>query len=112
MSKENHKRYRNTSITFRLTADERDAVYYRARLLGIPLQELFLKTFINQTINVSMGMFDSERVVIEIRKLIRRIEELEVGDERTQEEIRKCRILVEQIEEVFKGIKEGGEADE
>lgn len=112
MSKENHKRYRNTSITFRLTADERDAVHYRAKLLGIPLQELFLKTFINQTINVSMGMFDSERVVIEIRKLIRRIEELQVGDERTQEEIRKCRILLEQIEEVFKGIKEGGEADE
>ena len=112
MSKENHKRYRNTSITFRLTTDERDAIHYRARVLGLPLQALFLKTFLNQPIEVSMGMFDSERVVIEIRKLIRRIEELQVGDERTQEEIRKCRILLEQIEVVFKGIKEGGEADE
>lgn len=107
-----HNRYRNTSITFRLTADERDAVHFRARVLGLPLQEMFLKTFLNQPIEVTMGMFDSERVVIEIRKLIRRIEELQVGDERTQEEIKKCRILLEQIEEVFKGIKKGGEADE
>lgn len=88
MSKENHKRYRNTSITFRLTADERDAVHYRARLLGIPLQELFLKTFINQTINVSMGMFDSERVVIEIRKLIRRIRN---NEEDYRQELQKLR---------------------
>ena len=102
MSKENHKRYRDTSITFRLTADERDAIHYRARVLGLPLQALFLKTFLNQPIEVSMGMFDSERVAIELRKLRKTIDSLPEDDEQIRDEIRKCRICLEQIIEVFK----------
>jgi hypothetical protein len=102
MSKENYKRYRDTSITFRLTSDERDAVHYRARVLGIPLQEMFLKTFMDQSIEVSMGMFDSERVAIELRKLRKVIDTLPADDEQLRDDIRKCRICLEQILEVFR----------
>lgn len=97
-----HNRYRNTSITFRLTADERDAVHFRSRVLGLPLQEMFLKTFLNQPIEVTMGMFDSERVAIELRKLRKEIDTLPADDQQIRDEIRKCRICLEQILEVFR----------
>lgn len=109
MYKENYRRYRNTSVTFRLTEEERDAVHFRAKMLGIPLQEMFLKTFNNQNIEISMGMFDSERIAIEIRKLRKTIENLTPGDESTKAVIGNCRNCLKQLEIVLKSIKEGDE---
>lgn len=102
-----HNRYRNTSITFRLTEEERDAVHFRAKMLGIPLQKMFLKTFNNQTIEITLGMFDSERIAIEIRKLRKTIENLTPGDESTKAVISNCRNCIKQLEIVLKSIKEG-----
>ena len=107
MYKENYKRYRDTSVTFRLTAEERDAVHFRAKMLGIPLQDMFLKTFINQPIEISMGMFDSERIAIEIRKLRKTIENLSADDESIKAEISRCRNCLNQLEIVLTSIKKG-----
>ena len=92
--KNDHNRLRNRSITFRLTPEEEVRIRERINVLGIPMQEFFLNAFTDTKIDFVWGMFESERLAIEIRKLRMALEMID--------DVLRCRICLEEIEDILR----------
>ena len=98
--KKDHNRLRNRSITFRLTPEEEVRIRERINVLGIPMQEFFLNAFTDTKINFVWGMFESERLAVEIKKLSTALEDIEPDN--ISDDLLRCRICLEEIEDILK----------
>ena len=98
--KNDHNRLRNRSITFRLTPEEEVRIRERINVLGIPMQEFFLNAFTDTKIDFVWGMFESERLAIEIRNLRMALEEIDPNE--MIDDVLRCRICLEEIEDILR----------
>ena len=98
---------RITTISFRVTEEEKEALEARIKVCGLPKGEYFRQSLLHQQINITAGRFHSDRLALEFRKLR---EALETGNmtEETERTLRGCNELIRQI----KMIEEGEDADD
>lgn len=106
--KNDHNRKRNRSITFRLTPEEEVQIRERINILGIPMQEFFLDSFTRTEIVILWGMFANERLAIEIRRLSSVLEDIlsfksdSFDSDEVLEDVRSCRMCLEEIENILR----------
>lgn len=65
---DNHK-LRVTTISFRVTPEEKEAIEARIKICGIPKGEYYRQSLLHQTINITAGRYHSDRLAMEIRKM-------------------------------------------
>ena len=76
--KDEKKRRRNRSINFRLTPQDEIRIRERITVVGIPMQEFFLNAFTDMKIEIKWGMFESERLAIELKRLGSVLESIDI----------------------------------
>lgn len=100
--KDEKKRRRNRSINFRLTPQDEIRIRERITVVGIPMQEFFLNAFTDMKIEIKWGMFESERLAIELKRLGSVLESIDIESDEAIGEIMQCRICLEEITDMLK----------
>lgn len=98
---DNHK-LRVTTISFRVTPEEKDAIEARIKVCGIPKGEYYRQSLLHQTINITAGKYHSDRLAMEIRKMRETLEGITETEE-AEDTIRACSELLMQISKFEKG---------
>lgn len=89
-------RFRNTTVSFRVSPEERFALEARIKVCGIPKGEYFIKSLLHQRIEISVGKYKSDRLALELKKLREAFESSECDTKILCE----CKALLEQLQEV------------
>lgn len=98
---DNHK-IRVTTISFRVTLEERAAIEARIKVCGIPKGEYYRQSLLYQNINITAGRYHSDRLAMEIRKMRETLEKAtEIGD--AADTIKECDALLIQIRKIGEG---------
>lgn len=98
---DNHK-LRVTTISFRVTPEEKEAIEARIKVCGIPKGEYYRQSLLHQTINITAGKYHSDRLALEIRKMRETLESItEIAE--AEETIRACSELLMQISKIGEG---------
>ncbi len=97
MSGLDKNRFRNTTISFRVSPEERLALEARIKVCGIPKGEYFIKSLLYQRIEISVGKYKSDRLALELKKLREAFESAECETETLCE----CKALLKQLQEVM-----------
>lgn len=118
-------RYRNKTISFRMSPDERRQLEARIKACGLAKGDFFIKSLLQNQINIVAGKFQSDRLSLEIRRLKEQLSNLDVGDdERKIELLEECQELLIQLNNLmasstdarlkksdFATVKNGGESN-
>ena len=94
-----YKRKRDSTITFRVTSDERRQIEARIIVSGMPKAEYYIKSLLYQQINIVVGKYQSDRLSLEIRRLKEKLDEIE--DISQEEVLWDCRALLKELIEII-----------
>lgn len=81
MRETEHPRFRNRTISIRVSPEESAQIEARIKVTGLSKSEYYIKTFLQQEIKIAIGKYQSDRLSLEFRRLRERIEQMKVGDE-------------------------------
>ena len=95
---DNHK-IRTTTISFRVTDEEKATLGARIKVCGLPKGEYFRQSLLYQTINITAGRYHSDRLALEIRRMREVLESLPDNEE-VGLTIRACNELLEQMRSI------------
>lgn len=98
---------RITTMSFRVTEEEKTELEARIIACGLPKGEYFRQSLLHQQINITAGKFHSDRLALELRKM-RQTLETKTDLEETRRTITACDALLRQIE----SLEEGGDAND
>lgn len=98
---------RITTMSFRVTEEEKTELEARIIACGLPKGEYFRQSLLHQQINITAGKFHSDRLALELRRM-RQTLETKTDSEETLQTIKACNALLRQI----KSLEEGGDADD
>lgn len=73
MSGLDKNRFRNTTISFRVSPEERLALEARIKVCGIPKGEYFIKSLLYQRIEISVGKYKSDRLALELKSCVKHL---------------------------------------
>ena len=96
MSGLDKNRFRNTTISFRVSPEERLALEARIKVCGLPKGEYFIKSLLYQRIEISVGKYKSDRLALELKKLREAFE----NDECESTVLCECKALLEQLQDI------------
>ena len=101
INKEN--RVKCEHINFRMTPEERALIEARIKITGLSKSEYFLKTFMEQQINIAVGKYQSDRLSLEFKRLRESIMgiEMDSGNEAYQL-LLECKSLLTELKSVEK----------
>jgi len=74
--------------------------YQRCSYKVYKARDFFLNAFTDTKINFVWGMFESERLAVEIKKLSTALEDIEPDN--ISDDLLRCRICLEEIEDILK----------
>ena len=98
MSRENRERFRNQTVCFRTTPEERYEIEARIKVSGMPKAQYYIQSLLHQKIEIVVGKYQSDRLSLEIRRLREWMEGLPIEDEKALcEPLRDCKALLEQL---------------
>lgn len=80
MSCANNRRKRSVIVNFRVSPDEREQIEARIKLTGLLKSDYFLKTVLEQEINITVGKYQSDRLSLEFKRLREAICNLETNN--------------------------------
>ena len=69
MSGLDKNRFRNKTISFRMSPDERRLLNSRVVASGMPKGQFFIEMLLKGSINIRVGKYESDRLSLEIRML-------------------------------------------
>lgn len=95
---------RVTTISFRVTIEERAAIEARIKVCGIPKGEYYRQSLLYQNINIMAGKYHSDRLAMEIRRMRETLESITEIEE-AKDAIRACDELMIQINKIGEGRK-------
>lgn len=91
-------RYRNTTVSFRVTPEERRQLEARIKVSGMPKGEYFIQSLLHQEINIVVGKYQSDRLSLELKRLKEQLNKLDTGDdEQTVDLLKKCKALLNEL---------------
>ena len=97
MSGLDKNRFRNQSMCFRASYEERRTIEERIKISGIPKGRFYLDSALKSKIIISVGKFESDRLSLEIRRLRRALENAGTDDNDLYAALVDCRALFEQM---------------
>ena len=100
------KRVKCEHINFRMTPEERALIEARIKITGLSKSEYFLKTFMEQQINIVVGKYQSDRLSLEFKRLRETIMgiEMDSGSEAYQL-LLECKSLFTELKSVVEDKK-------
>ncbi len=101
MSGLDKNRFRNQTVCFRATYQERRAIEERIAVSGVPKGEYYLQSLLHQQINIYAGKFESDKLSIEIRKLREALMDAGTDYDDLYAAIVDCRAFLEQMLDVL-----------
>ena len=97
MSGLDKNRFRNQTICFRASYEERRTIEERIKVSGIPKGRFYLDSALQSKIIISVGKFESDKLSLEIRRLRRALENAGTDDNDLYAALVDCRALFEQM---------------
>lgn len=97
MSGLDKNRFRNQTICFRASYEERRAIEERIKISGIPKGSFYLDSALKSKIIISVGKFESDKLSLEIRRLRKALEDAGTDDNDLYAALVDCRALFEQM---------------
>lgn len=96
-------RYRNKTVSFRMSPDERLQLESRIKVSGIPKGQFIIQSLLQNKIDIIVGKYQSDRLSLEIKKLREAIEKLNVltDDEELIELSKECNTLMKTILQIM-----------
>ena len=104
-------RIRITTMSFRVTEEEKTALEARIKVCGLPKGEYFRQSLLHQQILITAGKFHSDRLSLEIRRMRETLERAPDNEE-AEQTIKACNALLRQIKEIGGGDADGGTQDD
>ena len=102
MSGLDKNRHRNTTVSFRMTPEERRQLEARIKVSGMAKGDYFIQSLLHQEIKIIAGKYQSDRLSIEIQRLRGQLDNLNVTDDERTEFLEDCKALLTEL------IKTGG----
>lgn len=96
MSGLDKNRKRNQTICFRMSPEERRQLYARITASGLPKGVYMIQSSLNQSIEITVGKYESDRLSIELKKLREALKN-ETGSEVKTELVKDCIALLNQV---------------
>ena len=90
-------RFRNQTIGFRVSPEERYEIEARALLSGMPKGQFYAESLLNQKISISIGKYKSDRLGLEIKRLRDQLESTEACIDDIYWVLVECRALLKQV---------------
>ncbi|MEG0959990.1 MAG: hypothetical protein RSE60_02810 [Erysipelotrichaceae bacterium] len=90
-------RVRNKTFAFHVTEEERNEIEARVLISGLSKTDYFIKTFLEQDIQLKVGKFHSDRLGVEIGKLNKNLSSINVEDNELKSVINETRSLLNQL---------------
>lgn len=92
-------RYRNQTVSFRVSPEERRQIEARIIACGLPKGQYFIQSLLNQEINITLGRWQSDRLSIELRRLRELIMVLSNKDDSAT-----LRVLLDDLKELLQQV--------
>jgi len=93
MSGLDKNRFRNQTICFRASYEERRAIEERIKISGIPKGRFYLESALHSQITISVGKFESDKLSLEIRRLRQALESAGTDDNELYAALVDCRAM-------------------
>lgn len=90
-------RVRNKTFAFHVTEEERNEIEARVLISGLSKTDYFIKTFLEQDIQLKVGKFHSDRLGIEIEKLNKNLSSINIEDNEFISVINETKSLLNQL---------------
>lgn len=104
INKEN--RVKCEHINFRMTPEERALIEARIKITGLSKSEYFLKTFMEQQINISVGKYQSDRLSLEFKRLRESITDVDMDNSNeVYKLLLECKALLTELKSVVEDKK-------
>ena len=92
-------RKRNQMISFRASLQEKQVIEARVKVSGMPKGEYYRKSLLSQKVEINAGKYQSDRLSIEIRRLIEQIEQ--IPTEHLEGLLEEIKALLEQLDVIL-----------
>lgn len=96
-------RFRNQTVSFRVSPEERRQLEARIIISGMPKGQYFIQSLLQQQIQTAVDKYQSDRLSIELRRLRELIETLEDDRQELLFLFSDCKALLEQLQAVTDG---------
>ena len=99
MSGLDKNRFRNITISFRVSPEKAE-LEARIKVCGTPKGEYFIKSLLQQRIEISVGKYKSDRLALELKKLREVFENVTVDSE-LREVVNESLALLTQLQKII-----------
>lgn len=99
MSGLDKNRLRNSTISFRVSPEERIQLEARIKVSGMPKGQYFIQSLLHQRLSIAVGKYQSDRLSLEFKKLretFNRISETE----KVAETLKACKALLDELQKL------------
>lgn len=95
-------RFRNQTVCFRATPEERREIEARIKVSGMPKGQYYIQSLLHQQINIVVGKYQSDRLSLEIRRLREQIGEIKNNTTNTDTTVLEdCKAILKQLLELM-----------
>ena len=99
MSGLDKNRFRNTTISFRVTPEERIQLEARIKASCMPKGQYFIQSLLHQELNIAVGKYCSDRLSLEFKKMREALEGVSESEE-TAELLKDCKALLAEMQKI------------
>lgn len=96
MSGLDKNRLRNSTISFRVSPEERIQLEARIKVSGMPKGQYFIQSLLHQRLSIAVGKYQSDRLSLEFKKLRVALNSIS-GTEETTETLKECKTLLNEL---------------
>ena len=97
MSGLDKNRFRNQTVSFRVSYMERRTIEERIKISGMPKARYYIESALNHPIVISIGKFESDRLSLEFKRIREALQQAGSDDNELYAAIIDCRLLLEQM---------------
>lgn len=97
-------RIRNKTFAFHVTTEEGNEIEARVLISGLSKTDYFIKTFLEQDIQLKVGKFHSDRLSIEIGKINKTLSLINVEDNKLLGVLNETKALLNQLLPFFEQV--------
>jgi uncharacterized protein (DUF1778 family) len=97
-------RFRNKTVSFRMSPDERRLLTARLKVSGKPKGQFIIDSILKSKIDIIVGKYQSDRLSLEIKRLREQITEWVTKEDfvEVRESLLDCNALIEELLQVMK----------
>lgn len=96
-------RFRNQTICFRMSPEERRQLEARIKICGLPKGDYIIKSVLQNEISIVVGKYQSDRLSLELRRLWQQIENLKdnYNDKQFIALLESCKVLLDELKRLI-----------